>query len=67
MSLIGKIQQLNDADLSKLSSRLALIRAEMEKNIKPTVVAVGAPSSSASGLTPAALIQALSEAKKAVL
>lgn len=67
MSLISKIQQLNDADLSKLSSRLALLRAEMERNLNPTVAALGAPSSGVDGLSPAALIQALSDAKKAVL
>lgn len=67
MSLIGKIQQLNNADLSKLSSRLALMRAEMERDINPTVAAIGAPSSGADGITPAALIKALSDAKKAVL
>lgn len=67
MSLIGKIQQLNDADLSKLSNRLALMRAEMDREIKPTVSAIGAPSQNVDGLTPAALIKALSDAKKAVL
>ena len=67
MSLIGKIQQLNDADLSKLSNRLALMRAEMERNLNPTVSTLVASSSGGDGLTPAALIKALSDAKKAVL
>lgn len=72
MSLIGKIQQLNDADLSKLSARLAALRKEMERDLAlqgetpdraatPTELTVASQST---GLTPEQLLDALETAKR---
>jgi hypothetical protein len=72
MSLTAKLALLNDADLSKLSDRLAALRAEMERGLEAT--AVNPPSavtatelqtaSAATGLTPEQLLDALETARR---
>jgi hypothetical protein len=63
MSLLAKFSALNDADLSKLSQRLAALRAAMEKDLKP-IDSVSAPVTSGSGLTAEQLIAELTRQKR---
>jgi hypothetical protein len=72
MSLLAKIQQLNVADLSALSARLAALRAEMERDLELKAVNPQQPvtatdlsrASQQTGLTPQQLIEALETAKR---
>lgn len=72
MSLTAKFTLLNDADLSKLSDRLAKLRAEMERDLEiqgepaPAVITTNdLPAASAmAGLTPEQLLEALETAQR---
>lgn len=72
MSLIAKFESLNNADLSKLSARLAQLRAEMERdleikgeNANRTITAADLKQASAqAGVSPQQLIEALETAKR---
>ena len=72
MSLLAKFESLNNADLSKLSARLAKLRAEMERDLK---IKGETPSraittqdlnraSAQAGVSPQQLIEALETAKR---
>lgn len=72
MSLIAQLEALNNADLSKLSARLAALRAEMERALKPkgenpnralTTNALNR-ASAATGLSPEQFIEALEDAQR---
>jgi hypothetical protein len=71
MSLIAKFAQLNDADLSRLSARLAQLRAEMERDLELQAINAQQPvtalqlnmASQQTGLTPQQLIEALETAQ----
>jgi hypothetical protein len=72
MSLTAKLDQLNNADLSKLSDRLAALRAEMEQALalqgeNPTRSITTSDLQTASaetGLTPEQLLDALETAQR---
>jgi hypothetical protein len=72
MSLTAKLALLNDADLSKLSDRLAKLRAEMERGLEATTInppsAVTATdlqtARADTGLTPEQLLDALETAQR---
>jgi len=63
MSLIAKIEQLNNADLSKLSGRLAQLRAEMERDLsaKPATPSGGTGTG---GITAEQLLKDLKKAQR---
>jgi len=72
MSLTAQLTALNDADLSKLSDRLAALRAEMERGLtakgdNPNRAMTAADLQQASaqtGMTPEQLIEALETAQR---
>ena len=72
MSLLTKFESLNNADLSKLSARLAKLRAEMERDLETqgetpsrTITATDLNRASAqAGVSPQQLIEALETAKR---
>ena len=72
MSLIAKFAELNNADLSKLSDRLAKLRAAMERDLEiqgespqRTITTNDLQAASAqAGLTPEQLLEALETAQR---
>jgi predicted RNase H-like nuclease (RuvC/YqgF family) len=72
MSLIAKLEALNNTDLSKLSARLAALRAEMERDLEikgetsnRTITTTDLQQASAqAGMSPQQLIEALETAKR---